>query len=242
MKKTCSKGCPPIKVHKCGRRSRCCHSHHLLRGACTMWSFFRQFSSCLFTFLYIGDAHATELRNASGQGKKKKRREHPVKPPVQGVLPGYFFLGTPSPYIGCILCLLQCRSPGFDPWVGKIPWRRKWQPTPVLLPGKSHGRLQSMGSESRTRLSDFTFTFHFPSKHFMTLWTEIPLLKDEKHLLNQHPTVSGNHRAIMSGFHQLNAILITHWMMNGWVQRCPGSKGKHSWIKQAEGFVGDNGD
>ena len=27
----------------------------------------------------------------------------------------------------------------FDPWVGKIPWRRKWQPTPVLFPGKSHG-------------------------------------------------------------------------------------------------------
>ena len=26
-----------------------------------------------------------------------------------------------------------------DPWVGKIPWRRKWQPSPVLLPGKSHG-------------------------------------------------------------------------------------------------------
>ena len=29
--------------------------------------------------------------------------------------------------------------PGFNPWVGKIPWRRKWQPTPVLLPGKSYG-------------------------------------------------------------------------------------------------------
>ena len=27
----------------------------------------------------------------------------------------------------------------FDPWVGKIPWRRKWQPTPVFLPAKSHG-------------------------------------------------------------------------------------------------------
>ena len=25
------------------------------------------------------------------------------------------------------------------PWVGKIPWRRKWHPTPVLLPGESHG-------------------------------------------------------------------------------------------------------
>ena len=26
---------------------------------------------------------------------------------------------------------------GFDPWVGKIPWRRAWQPTPIFLPGKS---------------------------------------------------------------------------------------------------------
>ena len=37
--------------------------------------------------------------------------------------------------------------PGFDPWVRKILWQREWQPTPVLLPGKSHGRLQSMGSQ-----------------------------------------------------------------------------------------------
>ena len=35
---------------------------------------------------------------------------------------------------------LQCRSPGFNPWVGKIPWRRKWQPIPVFLPGKSQGQ------------------------------------------------------------------------------------------------------
>ena len=34
----------------------------------------------------------------------------------------------------------QCRRHGFDPWVGKIPWRRKWQPTPVFLPGKSPGQ------------------------------------------------------------------------------------------------------
>ena len=27
---------------------------------------------------------------------------------------------------------------GFDPWVGKIPWRRAWQPTPAFLPGESH--------------------------------------------------------------------------------------------------------
>ena len=34
----------------------------------------------------------------------------------------------------------QCRRCGFSPWVGKIPWRRKGQPTPVFLPGKSHGQ------------------------------------------------------------------------------------------------------
>ena len=35
----------------------------------------------------------------------------------------------------------QCRKRGFDPWVGKILWRRKWHPTPVFLPGKSHGQM-----------------------------------------------------------------------------------------------------
>ena len=30
--------------------------------------------------------------------------------------------------------------PEFDPWVGKIPWRRAWQPTLVSLPGESHGQ------------------------------------------------------------------------------------------------------
>ena len=33
-----------------------------------------------------------------------------------------------------------CRRHGFDPWVGKKPWRRKWQPNPVFLPGKFHGQ------------------------------------------------------------------------------------------------------
>ena len=40
---------------------------------------------------------------------------------------------------------LQCSRPGFDPWVGKIPWGRKWQPTPVLLPGESHGGRSMIG-------------------------------------------------------------------------------------------------
>ena len=34
---------------------------------------------------------------------------------------------------------------GFDPWVGKVPWRRTWQPTPVLLPRESHGQRSLAG-------------------------------------------------------------------------------------------------
>ena len=45
----------------------------------------------------------------------------------------------------------------FDPWVGKIPWKRTWQPTPVILPGESHGRRSLVGTvhgvtKSQTRL------------------------------------------------------------------------------------------
>ena len=39
----------------------------------------------------------------------------------------------------CVQCT-RCRRCKFDPWVGKIPWRRAWQPTLVLLPGESHGQ------------------------------------------------------------------------------------------------------
>ena len=42
-----------------------------------------------------------------------------------------------------------CRRHGFDPWVRKLPWWRKWQPTPVFLPGKSHGQRSLMGYSPR---------------------------------------------------------------------------------------------
>ena len=45
----------------------------------------------------------------------------------------------------------QCRGPEFAPWVGKIPWRRKWQLTPVFLPGISHGQRILVGYSPRGR-------------------------------------------------------------------------------------------
>ena len=35
---------------------------------------------------------------------------------------------------------MQCGRPRFDPQVGRTPWKREWQPTPLFLPGKSHGQ------------------------------------------------------------------------------------------------------
>ena len=75
----------------------------------------------------------------------------------------FFFLnvlirGFPGGSEGKKICL-QCRRLGFDPWVGKIPWIRKWQPTPVFLPGEFH-RQGSLGAtvhgvtKSWTWLSD----------------------------------------------------------------------------------------
>ena len=54
---------------------------------------------------------------------------------------------------------LQCRRPGFDSWVGKIPCRRQRLLTPVFWPGESHGLYIPWVAKSQKLLSDFTFTF-----------------------------------------------------------------------------------
>ena len=50
----------------------------------------------------------------------------------------------------------RCKSHGFNPWVGKIPWRREWQPTPVFLPGKSHAQRSLVGGSPGSKESDTT--------------------------------------------------------------------------------------
>ena len=71
---------------------------------------------------------------------------------------------------------LQCGRPGFNPWVGKISWRRKWQPTPVLLPGKSYGQRSLVGySPWGYTESDMTERLHF---HFHVM--KEPLDEDER--------------------------------------------------------------
>ena len=67
---------------------------------------------------------------------------------------------------GKIVCL-QCWRPEFDPWVGKIPWRRKRQPTLALSPRKFHGWRNLVGySPWGRKESDMTERLHFLSFSF----------------------------------------------------------------------------
>ena len=54
---------------------------------------------------------------------------------------------------------LQSRRPGFNPWVGKIPWRRERLPTPVFWPGEFPGLYSLWVVKSQAQLSDFHFHF-----------------------------------------------------------------------------------
>ena len=70
---------------------------------------------------------------------------------------------------------LQRMRPGFKSWVGKVPWRRAWQPTPVFLPGESlwteePGGLQPMGSQrvrhnwaTKHSTAKFTLRSNYPN-------------------------------------------------------------------------------
>ena len=88
--------------------------------------------------------------------------QHPFCPPP----PAFqcpLLLGSEVKASACVC--LQCGRDGFDPWVGNIPWRRKWQPTPVFLLGESHGQRSLVGYSPRGRKeSDMTKQLHF---HFL---------------------------------------------------------------------------
>ena len=53
---------------------------------------------------------------------------------------------------------------GFDSWVGKIPLRRAWQPTPLTMPGESHGQRSSVGYSPRgckeLDMTEVTYDIH----------------------------------------------------------------------------------
>ena len=78
----------------------------------------------------------------------------------------------------------QCRRWKFNPWVTKIPWRREWQPTPVFLPGESHGQRILVGYSAQGRKKSDTTNIRSDLAHtvcltYAVLGTEI-LLKSTR--------------------------------------------------------------
>ena len=73
---------------------------------------------------------------------------------------------------------LQCSRPEFDSWVRKIPWRRKWQPTPGFLPGESYGQrslaVTRVGHDLVTKPTPPVYAQHqgFPVASFSLLLTQ----------------------------------------------------------------------
>ena len=68
----------------------------------------------------------------------------------------------------------QCRRHGFHPWVGKIPWRRAWQPISVFLPGESHGQRSLAGyspwGRKKSDTTEHIITEIGFSKYLMPQW------------------------------------------------------------------------
>ena len=86
----------------------------------------------------------------------------------------YLLFGFPGSSVVTSVCQ-QCGrpwfDPWFDPWVGEIPWRRKWQPTPVFLPGESHGQRTLVGySPQGCKELDTTERLHFTHCYLTILW------------------------------------------------------------------------
>ena len=57
----------------------------------------------------------------------------------------------------------------FDPWVGKIPWRREWQHTPLFLPGESHGQ-RSLAGPKESGMTERDSTHRVHDLNSMTFW------------------------------------------------------------------------
>ena len=77
----------------------------------------------------------------------------------------------------------RCKTRGSDPWVGKTPWGRAWQPTPVFLPGESQGQRSLAGySPWGHRESDTTeATLH---AHTTVKWWQNSVYFEHWHYLN----------------------------------------------------------
>ena len=75
----------------------------------------------------------------------------------------------------------RCKRSGFNPWVRKIAWRRAWQPTPVFLPGESHGERSLAGYSPRGHKESDTTARLSTHARMMYQWEQCCVNQDTCH-------------------------------------------------------------
>ena len=94
----------------------------------------------------------------------------------------------------------RCKRQGFDPWVGKVPWSRKWHPTPVCLPGKSYGLRSLVGySPWGCKVRHYWATEHIRTQN--SVWHDCLLLS----AVHLEPDLSPGFPSLPPGISELSA-------------------------------------
>ena len=119
------------------------------------WTWVSCIAREIFTIWATREAFVTRIKSNS-----KDVTQHILLAETFQKLCSVFSLNKPK-IINCFSNSLQ--RPGFDPWVGKILWRRKWQSTPVFLLRESHRKrsLKGYSSWGRRVRHDLTINTHF---------------------------------------------------------------------------------
>jgi len=107
------------------------------------------------------------------------------------------------------------RRHGFHPWVGKISWRRAWQPTKVLLPGESHGLMHlagygPWGCRVRHDWSNEHACMQTLSSKLFFQEANVLILEPPKLNLSLHPLPPSIFREMIG----LDAIILDFWMLS----------------------------
>ena len=155
-------GFPVHQQHKFGACSNSCPSSQWCHS--TISSSVEPSSSCLQPFPASGSFQMSQFLASSGQSIGVSASASVLPMNIHDWFPLGLTTASTHLFFVCLIYLFTYNFylPGRS-LVAQIPWRRKWQPTPVFLPGESHGlrSLAGASAKSRTWPSDFTFTFNF---------------------------------------------------------------------------------
>ena len=121
---------------------------------------------------------------------------------------------------------LQCARPGFDPWAGKIPWRRERLPTPVFVTEEFHGQRSLAGyslwgckesdtTEQVTFSLSFIGCFKKDEMQVSELTSLVHFKYFDLYIFQEHHLYEVRHNLYGQGSHTLSASILTTFMLTG---------------------------